>query len=76
MTAWRITGRVCAVVVLVSVLACVWMAIARSRGLVAVTVTALDPAAEPSDHKIPFVKQREALPDYELSLPRPLGSPS
>jgi hypothetical protein len=68
MNAWRITGRVCAVVVLVSVLACVWMAIARSRGLVAVTVTALDPAAEPSDHKIPFVKQREALPDYELSL--------
>ena len=29
---------------------------------------ALDPAAEPTDHNIPLVKQREALPDYELSL--------
>jgi hypothetical protein len=28
----------------------------------------LDPAKEPTDHNLPFVKRREALPDYELSL--------
>jgi len=65
---WRITGRVCSAVIIASVLACVGIAIARSNGLVSVTVTALDPDAEPSDHSIPLVKQREALPDYELTL--------
>ena len=68
MNPWRITGMVCSAVVIDSVMGCVWMAVARSSGLVAVTVTALDPAAEPFDHNIPLVKQREALPDYELSL--------
>ena len=67
-SAWRITGWVCSAVVLVSVLACVSMAIARSDGLVSVTVTALKPDKEPVDHNVPLVKKRERLPDYELSL--------
>ncbi len=33
-----------------------------------ITVTALDKDAEPRDHDIPFLKQKEALPDYRISL--------
>ena len=32
------------------------------------TVIALDAKAEPSDHNLPFVNSKEALPDYELAL--------
>ncbi|MBM82622.1 MAG: hypothetical protein CMJ78_18825 [Planctomycetaceae bacterium] len=42
------------------------MSIARSRCLVSITVTALDESVEPRDHKIPFIKQKEALPDYQI----------
>jgi hypothetical protein len=49
-----------------SVLACVVMAAVRSTGLTEITVTALDPDAEPRDHRLPFVKQKEALPDYRI----------
>jgi hypothetical protein len=73
MNAWRIIGKVCAAVVIVSVLACVAMAISRSRGLTAVTVTALDPTAEPADPSIPLIQKREALPDYELAVIRDNG---
>lgn len=66
--AWRLTGWVCSGVVVASVLACVGIAMVRSIGLVAITVTALEPDKEPTDHNIPLVKRREALPDYELSL--------
>ena len=65
---WRITGWLCAGVVAVSVLSCLVMAGVRSKGLVKITVTALDAASEPSDHILPFFKKKEALPDYELSL--------
>ena len=68
MSLWSITGKVCALVVIMSVVACIGMAAARSRGLTAVTVTATDPAKEPVDHRIPGWKQQDALPDYELSL--------
>jgi len=68
MNAWRLTGWVCATVVVLSVAASVLMAIGRSWSLVSVTVTALDPSKEPSDHDIPLFRRREALPDYELSL--------
>ena len=68
MTAWRVTAWVCSGVLVGSVLATVGIATVRSNGLVAVTVTALDPSKEPSDHNLPLVKRREALPDYELSL--------
>jgi hypothetical protein len=68
MSAWRITGWVCSGVIVASLLATVAIAAVRSIGLVAVTVTALDPKKEPSDHDIPLVKRHDALPDYELSL--------
>ena len=43
------------------------MAAMRSNGLVTVTVTALDQAAEPRDRVIPLVnKKHEALPDYAV----------
>ena len=67
-SAWGLAGRVCAGVVVASVLACVIMAAVRSTGLTEVTVTALDPDAEPRDHKLPFVKQKEALPDYQITI--------
>ncbi len=63
---WKLTGWICAGVIGVSVLLCVVMAVVRSNGLTAVTVTALEDTIEPRDHDLPFVKQREALPDYEL----------
>ncbi|MHC4400935.1 MAG: hypothetical protein ACYTG0_14760 [Planctomycetota bacterium] len=68
MSPWRLTGWLCAGVIGVSVVACVIMAAIRSNGLVQITVTALDEASEPRDHNLPFIKKKEALPDYELIL--------
>ena len=65
---WRLTGWICVGVIVVSVAACILLAALRSRGLTAVKVTALDGFPEPRDHHLPLVKQKEALPDYELSL--------
>lgn len=65
---WRVTGWICGGVVVASVVACVALATMRCSGLVTIKVTALDAAAEPRDHNIPFLKQKEALPDYELAL--------
>lgn len=65
---WRIVGWLCIVVIVGSVLACGGIAAARSTGLTAIEVTATDASMEPRDHKIPLVKQKEALPDYELIL--------
>lgn len=65
---WKIAGWVCAGVVIVSVSACVIMAAIRSVGLTEVTVTALNREDEPRDHNLPLVKQKEALPDYELTV--------
>jgi hypothetical protein len=65
---WRIVGWLCAGTIGVSVLACVGMAAVRSNGLTRITVTALNPKAEPQDANLPFVKRKEALPDYELIL--------
>ena len=66
MSPWRLTGWLCACVIAVSVVACVIMAGIRSTGLTEITVTALDEASEPRDHNLPFIKQKEALPDYEI----------
>ncbi len=63
---WRVAGWVCAGVIVVSVVACIVMASIRSTGLTQITVTALDEASEPRDHNLPLVKQKEALPDYEV----------
>ncbi|MBD3673066.1 MAG: hypothetical protein HUJ26_06025 [Planctomycetaceae bacterium] len=63
---WKVAGWTCALVILGSVLACVTMAGLRSEGLTHVTVTALPQTEEPRDHKLPFIKKKEALPDYEL----------
>ena len=38
----------------------------RSTGLSLITVTALDAKAEPRDHHLPLLKQKEALPDYQI----------
>jgi hypothetical protein len=65
---WKITGWICAGIVAASVIACIAMAVGRSDGLSSVTVTALPGTKEPRDHGVPFVKQKEALPDYELTL--------
>ncbi len=65
---WRLTAWLCAFVIAVSVVACVIMAAIRSTGLTQVKVTALDEASEPRDHNLPFIKRKEALPDYELTL--------
>ena len=65
-SAWRATKLVCSAVVMISVLSCVAIAAVRSNGLVSVKVTALDADAEPRDHGIPLLKQKDALPDYEI----------
>ena len=65
---WRLTGWICVGVIVASVAACILLAALRSRGLTAVKVTALDGFPEPRDHNLPLVKQKEALPDYELFL--------
>ncbi|MBN2294022.1 MAG: hypothetical protein JXM70_16470 [Pirellulales bacterium] len=68
MCPWRLIGWLCAGLITASILACVVMAAIRSTGLTKITVTALDAASEPRDHALPLIKQKEALPDYELSL--------
>ena len=55
-------------VIALSVGVCVALAVMRSNGLTSVTVTALDPQAEPRDHDLPLVKQKEALPDYRVTV--------
>ena len=65
---WRIAQLVCLGIILLSVLSCVALAAIRSIGLTHVTVTALDKSAEPRDHNLPFVKQKEALPDYTIAV--------
>ena len=65
---WRFIKLICLGVALLSVLACVAMAAVRSDGLTQVTVTALDAEAEPRDHNIPFIKQKDALPDYTITV--------
>ena len=65
---WRYAKLVCSAVILMSVLSCVVMAAIRSVGLTHVTITALDKDAEPRDHDIPFIKQKDALPDYRVTV--------
>ena len=65
---WRLAGWLCAGLIAASVIACIVLAATRSTGLVGITVTARDEAAEPRDHNLPLVKKKEALPDYELIL--------
>lgn len=66
-SAWpRIVWSISTRVALVSLAACVVLAAINSTGLSAVRVTALEDTVEPKDHNLPLVKQKEALPDYEL----------
>lgn len=67
---WRYARLTAGSVVLVSVLGCIVMAAARSRGLTVVTVTALNKEAEPKDHGLPLIRQHDALPDYEILINR------
>lgn len=55
MSPWKITGWICAAVIVISVLSCIVMAGFRSNGLV--TVTALEGTSEPRDHILPLIKQ-------------------
>jgi len=73
MSVWGLVGWFCGVVVLASVIACVVMAAVRSVGLSVIEVTSLPGTVEPRDHGLPFVKQKEALPDYEIVLTRKDG---
>jgi len=68
MSSHKLTTKIGVALVVLSVSVCAIVAFNRSRALVAVTVTAIDPAQEPSDHDIPFLKRDEALPDYALYL--------
>ena len=63
-----VAEQVCGGLIAASILGCVIIAAQRSSGLIEITVTALDKAAEPRDHNLPFVKKKESLPDYELNL--------
>jgi hypothetical protein len=74
MDAWRLATWFCVAVIVGSVLACIGLAISKSNGLVEVTVTAIDPANEPKDVKVPLANASDALPDYELTLIDDLGS--
>lgn len=65
---WKIISWVCCLVIIGSVLSCVIIAAMQSEGLKEVKVTALNAAAEPRDHGIPLIRQKEALPDYELLI--------
>ncbi|QDT80711.1 hypothetical protein Mal35_41850 [Gimesia maris] len=65
---WKITSWISCIVVAGSILACVIIAAVRSECLTQVKVTALDAAAEPRDHDLPLIRQKEALPDYELLI--------
>ncbi|MDB4494281.1 hypothetical protein OAM37_00610 [bacterium] len=65
---WRFTQFFCLAIILISVISCIAIAVNRSTGLTNITITALDKDAEPRDHDIPFLKQKEALPDYQISL--------
>ena len=64
----QVAKLVSAGVAILSVLICVVLAVIRSVGLVAVTVTAMDAKEEPRDHNLPLIKQKEALPDYEVAV--------
>jgi hypothetical protein len=56
----------CVAIAVISLLSCVVLAAIKSEGLAVVAITAIDPKKEPVDHALPLIKQKEALPDYEL----------
>jgi len=58
----------CGVVIVICIAASIGVSFARSRCLSSIKVTAIDPSIEPRDHKIPFFKQKEALPDYQIVI--------
>lgn len=70
---WRIVGWTVLAAILLSVLSCVGIAALNSTALASVTVTATPGLEEPRDHNIPLVKQKEALPDYEVIVVRTNG---
>src|SRR5262245_11705190 len=49
-----------------SLISCAMIATTHSIGLVDVTMTALPGTVEPKDHDLPLIKQKDALPDYEI----------
>ena len=65
---WSYTKILCLGVIILSVLSCIGLAAIRSVGLTQVTITALDKDLEPRDHNLPFIKQKDALPDYQITV--------
>ncbi len=65
---WHICGWICAIVIGLSVLSCLVLSAIQSVAFTEITITALDREAEPKDHQLPYVKQLDALPDYDLRL--------
>ncbi|SFH59743.1 hypothetical protein [Planctomicrobium piriforme] len=65
---WRITTWVCYGIIVAAVLASVLLAAVSSTGLSRITVTALNPAAEPRDPQIPLMDANDVLPDYEIAV--------
>ena len=69
-----VAEQVCGGLIAASILGCVIIAAQRSSGLIEITVTALDKAAEPRDHNLPFVKKKEVrdptlfLPGFQIVL--------
>ena len=59
-------GKISLIVFVVSLMACIGLSLSRAQALVKITVTADPDLDEPKDHELPFVKQKEALPDYEI----------
>ena len=71
----RIVRWGCGTIILVCVILFVVMVMVgiRSEGLRVIKVTALDENLEPRDHHLPLIKQKEALPDYEIIIQKREG---
>ena len=65
---WRLARAACSGVILLSVLGSVITAWQQSIGLTKVTVTAINPDAEPRDPGLPLLAQKHTLPDYQLTI--------
>lgn len=65
---WLLTGCLALAFVVGAILTSILMSFARSTGLSEIKVTALEESAEPRDHDLPFINQKEALPDYKITV--------
>ncbi len=73
-TLWKLVSGLCAIITLCLILLTLIISIPKGVGIEAVTVTALEDTEEPKDHNVPLIKQKEALPDYEIMILMDFGS--